>query len=202
MGSHRANEALWAAAARMWGRHLASIPGAVAVDKARKMYLRKGRGGVAALVAGAAAASGRAGPSTLRAAAPRTQQQALRWPRHAPPGRPRSPGARRGGSGALATAGRVGGDSSRAGGGRSVRQKGGRGGYGGGRGPCTPAADAQERCRSRRGYAWRDDGQDLRWWRGRRVMRTYGCWPRATPVSRLAASVEGGGRYRRQCLGL
>jgi hypothetical protein len=163
------------------------------------MYFRKGSGGLAALVASAAAASGQVGPSTLNAAAARSATGApvatasatlvtARLRRQAREKRcdRRSRGRRQRPRRWC---------SFRPSAWRSAR-------VGGGRGPCTPAADSQELCRSRRGYAWRDDGQDLCWWWGRRVMRIYGRWPRATPVSQLAASVEGGGRYRRQCLRL
>jgi hypothetical protein len=51
------------------GDAILGISEAAAVDKARKMYLRKGSGGAAPLVAGAAASSGRVGTSTLGAAA-------------------------------------------------------------------------------------------------------------------------------------
>jgi hypothetical protein len=57
VGSHRASDALQAAAARVRDATL-SISVAAAVDKAAKMYLSKGPGGVAALAAGAAAARG------------------------------------------------------------------------------------------------------------------------------------------------
>jgi hypothetical protein len=62
---------------------------AAAVDKARIMYWR-GRGGVAAPVACAAAAPKRVGPFPWSAVAARLRRRATRWPRHASPARPRS----------------------------------------------------------------------------------------------------------------